>query len=68
MVREMSGDGAEPQVGHLDDPVKVVGRIRHGQEQYLQCYFLRNPWLMKFGLAVANHQSITGYSIIGAER
>jgi hypothetical protein len=50
MVSEMSGDGAEPQVGHLDDPMKIVGRIRHGQEQYLQGYFLLNPWLMMFGL------------------
>jgi hypothetical protein len=46
MVSEMSGYGAEPQVGHLDDPVKVVGRIRHGQEQYLQCSILLNPWLL----------------------
>jgi hypothetical protein len=50
MISEMSGDGAEPQVGHLDDSVKVVGRIRHGQEQYLQSYFLLNPWLVMFGL------------------
>jgi len=43
MVSEMSGDGAEAQVGYPNDSVKVVGRTRHGQEQYLQGYFLLNP-------------------------
>jgi hypothetical protein len=46
----MSSDGAEPQIGHLDDSVKVVGSIRHGQEQYLQGYSLLDPWLMMFGI------------------
>jgi hypothetical protein len=40
MVSELSGYRAKTQVGDLDDPVKVVGRIRHGQEQYLQCPIL----------------------------
>jgi hypothetical protein len=44
VVREMSGNGAEAQIGHLYYPVKVIGRVRHGQEQNLQCSTLLNPW------------------------
>lgn len=42
MGGEMSGNGAEAQVGHLYYPVKVVSRIRHGQEQYVQGFILLN--------------------------
>src|SRR5512141_225593 len=44
VVREMRGNGAEAQIGHLHYPVKVIGRVRHGQEQDLQCSTLLNPW------------------------
>jgi hypothetical protein len=55
MVGEMSGNGAEAQVGHLYNPVKVVGRVRHGQEQYLQCPILPSPWSMKPGFRISSH-------------
>ena len=35
VLRELGGKGAEAQIGHLDDPVEVISRVRHGQKQYL---------------------------------
>jgi hypothetical protein len=32
MAGKVSGNRAEPQARHLDYPVEVIGRIRHGQE------------------------------------
>jgi hypothetical protein len=52
MVREICGNGAEAQVGNLDDPVKVVGRIRHGQEQYLQSTILHNPRFLRSAVII----------------